>query len=57
MREDMKVIANDTMSQLFDLYQMKNWGMSWIEFIEIFTEIMLSTVEDWQRAFKEQEEK
>lgn len=56
MREDMKLIANETMRQLLDLYQMNNWGMSWIEFTENFTEIMLSTVGDWQTAFEEDEE-
>jgi hypothetical protein len=56
MREEMKVIADDTMRQLLDLYQMNNWGMSWIKFTEIFTEIILLTIGDWQADFEEEEE-
>lgn len=56
MKEEMKVIANDTVRQLLDLYQMNNWGMSWVKFTEIFTEITLSTIGDWQTDFEEEEE-
>lgn len=55
MREEMRVIANDTMRQLLDLYQMNNWGMSWIKFTEIFTEIVLLTIGDWQTDLEEEE--
>lgn len=56
MKEEMKVIADDTMRRLLDLYQMNNWGMSWIKFTEIFTEIILPTIGDWQTDFEEEEE-
>jgi hypothetical protein len=56
MREEMKVIADDTMRQLLDLYQAKDWGVSWIKFTEIFTEIILLTIGDWQADFEEEEE-
>ena len=56
MREEMKVIADDTMSQLLSLYQAKDWGVSWIKFTEIFTEIILLTIGDWQADFEEEEE-
>lgn len=56
MREEMKVIADNTMSQLLSLYQMNNWGVSWIKFTEIFTEIILPTIGDWQMDFEEEEE-
>lgn len=56
MIENMKVIADDAMSQLLDLYQAKDWGVSWIKFTEIFTEIILPTIGDWQMDFEEEEE-
>lgn len=56
MREEMKIIADNTMSQLLSLYQMNNWGVSWIKFTEIFTEIILPTIGDWQMDFEEEEE-
>lgn len=56
MREEMKIIADNTMRQLFVLYQAKDWGVSWIKFTEIFTEIILLTIGDWQADFEEEEE-
>lgn len=56
MIENMKSIADDTMSQLLDLYQAKDWDVSWIKFTEIFTEIILPTIGDWQMDFEEEEE-
>lgn len=56
MREEMKVIADDAMRQLLDLYQAKDWGVSWIKFTEIFTEIILLTIGDRQADFEEEEE-
>lgn len=56
MIEDMKSIVDDTMSQLLDLYQAKDWGVSWIKFTEIFTEIILPTIGEWQMDFEEEEE-
>lgn len=56
MKEEMKVIADDTMNQLLSLYQMNNWGVSWIKFTEIFTEIILPTIGDWQMDFEEEKE-
>ena len=57
MVENMKVIVDDTMSQLLDLYQAKNWGVSWIKFTEIFTEIILPIIGDWQMDYEEEVEK
>ena len=54
--ENMKVIVDDTMNQLLDLYQAKDWGVSWIKFTEIFTEIILPTIGDWQMDFEEEED-
>ena len=56
MIENMKSIVDDTMSRLLDLYQAKDWGVSWIKFTEIFTEIILPTIGDWQMDFEEEEE-
>lgn len=56
MREEMKIIADNTMRQLLDLYQAKDWDVSWIKFTEIFTEIILLTIGDWQADFEEEEE-
>ena len=56
MREEMKIIADNTMSQLLSLYQMNNCGVSWVKFTEIFTEIILLTIGDWQTDFEEEEE-
>ena len=58
MVENMRVIADDTMSQLLDLYQSKDWGVSWIKFTEIFTEIVYCLpleIGKWQIDFEEDE--
>ena len=36
------------MSKLLELYQMKDWGCSWVQFLEIFNEMIGEKIGDWQ---------
>lgn len=50
-------VCSDAMRTLLDAYQMKDWGMTWVEFLEQFTCEMLDTIGEWQsNAMKEDEE-
>jgi hypothetical protein len=41
-------ICSENMSTLLEVYQMKDWGMTWVEFLEKFTEVILDTIGEWQ---------
>ena len=38
MIEEFDNVCSKTMSTLLDIYQMKDWGMSWAEFLEKFAD-------------------
>ena len=40
--------SEEMMGKLLDLYNCDNWGCGWVEFLEVFTEIMSETVGNWQ---------
>ncbi len=46
---DFEVISDNLMVELLDLYNMNDWGVSWIEFTEKFTGVMLETIGQWQQ--------
>jgi hypothetical protein len=48
MIEEFINVSSDTMSTLLDIYQMKDWGVTWVEFLEKFTEVILDTIGEWQ---------
>ena len=57
MIEEFCGVCSDTMRTLLDTYQMKDWGMTWVEFLEQFTCEMLDTIGEWQsNAIKEDED-
>lgn len=39
---------DNIMSDLLDVYQMKDWGCSWVRFLEIFNEMVGEKIGDWQ---------
>lgn len=48
MIEEFINVSSNTMSTLLDIYQMKDWDVTWVEFLEKFTEVMLDTIGEWQ---------
>ena len=57
MIEEFCGVCSKTMSILLDAYQMKDWGMTWVEFLEQFTCEILDTIGEYQNeALKEDEE-
>lgn len=57
MIEEFCGVCSKTMSILLDVYQMKDWGMTWVEFLEQFTCEILDTIGEYQNeALKEGEE-
>ena len=48
MIEEFSGVCSDAMSTLLDVYQMKDWGVSWVEFLTQFTEEILATIEEWK---------
>ena len=58
MIEEFSGVCSEVMNTLLDVYQMKDWEMSWVQFLEQFTCEMLDTIGEWQTEAikKEQEE-
>lgn len=48
LHNEFDLITDNIMSKLLELYQMKDWGCSWVRFLEIFNEIMGEKIGDWQ---------
>ena len=48
MIEEFSEVCSDAMSTLLDVYQMKNWGMTWEKFLTQFTKEILATIEEWK---------
>ena len=48
MIEEFSGVCSDAMSTLLDVYQMKNWGMTWEKFLAQFEEEILATIEKWK---------
>ena len=48
MIEEFSGVCSDAMSTLLDVYQMKNWDMTWENFLAQFTEEMLAAIEKWK---------
>ena len=50
-------VCSDAMSTLLDAYQMKDWHMTWKEFLEQFSYEMIGMVEKWKTdALREDED-
>ena len=48
MIEDFSGVCSDALSTLLDVYQMKNWDMTWEQFLAQFTEEILAAIEKWK---------
>lgn len=48
MIEEFSGVRSDAMVTLLDVYQMKNWDMTWEKFLTQFTEEILATIEEWK---------
>lgn len=48
MHKEFDILSEKQMNELLDLYQMKDWGCSWVQFLEIYTEVHLETIGNWQ---------
>lgn len=48
MIEEFCGICSENMSTLLEVYQMDNWGMTWVEFLNEFIKEMTETVNDWK---------
>lgn len=48
LHKEFKGMTDNIMSELLDIYQMKDWGCSWTRFLEIFNEVINEKIGDWQ---------
>lgn len=48
MIEEFSGVCSDALSTLLDIYQMKDWQMTWKEFLAQFTKEMLAAIEKWK---------
>ena len=53
---DLQAVCDDYMSELLDLYNCRDWGMGWVEFLEKATEITSATIGRWQMEEIDEEE-
>lgn len=49
MIENFYDICSKSMSTLLEIYQMKDWKMTWAEFLNEFTKEMLDTINEWKK--------
>lgn len=49
MINDFCGVCSNAFSELLDAYQMKDWGMSWQEFLEQFAKEISVSVENWKK--------
>lgn len=48
MIEQFSGLCSSTMSSLLEIYSMKDWGMTWPQFIEQFAMEMRAEMESWK---------
>ena len=48
LANELVAFSDEMMGKLLDLYNCDDWGCGWVEFLEVFTEIMSETVGNWQ---------
>ena len=56
MIEEFCGVCSDAMHTLLDAYQMQDWGMTWVQFLEQFTGEILDTIGSWQSEAINEEE-
>ena len=53
---DLQATCDDYMSELLDLYNCRDWGMGFVEFLEKAIEVTLETMGRWQSEHVDEEE-
>jgi len=56
LRRNLQATCDNYMSELLDLYNCKDWGMGFVEFLEKATEVTLETIGKWQNESIDEEE-
>lgn len=56
LRRNLQTTCDNYMSELLDLYNCKDWGMGFVEFLEKATEVTLETIGKWQSESIDEEE-
>lgn len=49
IRREFNGMTDNIMSELLDIYQMKDWGCFWARFLEIFNEVVDKKIGKWQK--------
>ncbi len=42
-------ICSESMATLLEIYQMKDWKMTWVEFLNEFAKEILDTINEWKK--------
>ena len=53
---DLQATCDDFMNELLDLYNCRDWGMGFVEFLEKATEVISETIGRWQCESVDEEE-
>lgn len=56
LRKDLQTVCDNYLSELLDLYNCRDWGMGFVEFLEKATEVTLETIGSWQSEIIDEEE-
>lgn len=56
MINNFSAIFDDIFSTLLDIYQMKDWQMSWKDFLIQFNKEASEKILEWKDSFEEEEE-
>ena len=51
MINDFSNICSETMCALLDIFNMKDWQMTWEEFLDQFQKEMSTHIEKWKKEF------
>lgn len=54
--KNLQATCDNYMSELLDLYNCRDWGMGFVEFLERATEVTLETIGRWQNESMDEEE-
>ena len=49
-------VCDQAFGTLLDAYQMKDWGMTWDEFLDQFERELQEQMVAWRKSFKEDED-
>lgn len=49
-------VCDQAFETLLDAYQMKDWGMTWDEFLDQFERELQEQMVAWRKSFKEDED-